>query len=88
MRNLIFISMLLLTGCAVRKPVVVKLTPCVENQYSLTALNGNDSGASDMCTSSGGMVNLALSNSPLTAITVGASSLQKGTKITKGTSVQ
>ena len=33
---------------------------CVEVQYDLTAMNSNDGDANDICTSTGGMVDLSL----------------------------
>jgi phospholipase C len=61
---------------------------CVEVQYGLSSLNANDSNANDICTSAGGMVNLALANAPLGTTVTGASQLNKNTALTPGTSVQ
>ena len=61
---------------------------CVENQFGLSALNGNDANANDVCTSAGGMVNLSLANAPLNNGTVGASAMQKNTQINLNTSIQ
>lgn len=64
------------------------LMKCVEVQYSLTAINSRDSAANDVCTSSGGMVNLSLANAPLGSLVVGASQMNKGTMMMPGSSAQ
>jgi phospholipase C len=53
---------------------------CVEVQYGLAAIGARDAAANDICTSVGGMVNLALSNATLGgSATVGASVVGSGT---------